>query len=74
MKEYELVREIMNSCSGNQMRDVFFSEIETDNPVKYVEDMLNDPNAEITTEELDGGLKVHVNTSGLFQHFTFTEI
>ena len=24
MAEYELVREIQNSCSGNQMRDVFF--------------------------------------------------
>ena len=32
MAEYELVREIQNSCSGNQMRDVFFDEIETDDP------------------------------------------
>ena len=36
MAEYELVREIQNSCSGNQMRDVFFEEIETDDPVAYV--------------------------------------
>ena len=34
MAEYELVREIQNSCSGNQMRDVFFEEIETDDRTK----------------------------------------
>ena len=26
---YELIREIFNQCSNNQMRDVFVSEIET---------------------------------------------
>ena len=38
MAEYELVREIQNSCSGNQMRDVFFEEIETDDPEAYLAD------------------------------------
>ena len=28
MKEYELVHEIKNSCPNNQMRDIFFEEIE----------------------------------------------
>ena len=28
MKEYEVVHEIFNLCSGNQMRDVFIEEIE----------------------------------------------
>ena len=28
MALYEVVREIGNSCSGNQMRDVFFDEID----------------------------------------------
>ena len=28
MKEYEVVHEIFNLCSGNQMRDVFVEEIE----------------------------------------------
>ena len=31
--EYELVREIPNLCRNNQMRDVFFSEIETESPM-----------------------------------------
>ena len=30
MQEYELVREIQNLCRNNQMRDIFFEEVETD--------------------------------------------
>ena len=33
MKQYELVREIQNLCANNQMRDVFFDEVETDDPI-----------------------------------------
>ena len=29
---YELIREIFNLCSNNQMRDVFVSEVETSDP------------------------------------------
>ena len=29
---YELIREIFNLCSNNQMRDVFVSEVETSAP------------------------------------------
>ena len=36
MKAYEVVREIPNLCANNQMRDVFFDEVETDDPVEYV--------------------------------------
>ena len=28
MAEYEVVREVQNLCGNNQMRDVFFEEIE----------------------------------------------
>lgn len=31
MKEYELVYEIQNLCPHNQMRDIFFEEIESNN-------------------------------------------
>ena len=34
--QYELVREIPNLCRNNQMRDIFFDEVETDDPVAYV--------------------------------------
>ena len=30
--EYELVHEIQNLCRNNQMRDVFFEEVECDEP------------------------------------------
>jgi hypothetical protein len=35
-KRYEVIWEIFNKCSGNQMRDVFFEEIETDDPDAYI--------------------------------------
>ena len=40
MAEYELVREIPNLCRNNQMRDVFVSEVETDDPAAYVRDFV----------------------------------
>ena len=36
MAEYEVVREVQNLCANNQMRDVFFEEIETDDPVGWL--------------------------------------
>ena len=36
MAEYEVVREVQNLCANNQMRDVFFDEIETDDPVEWI--------------------------------------
>ena len=40
MAEYEVVREVQNLCGNNQMRDVFFEEIETDDPVSWVRGFL----------------------------------
>ena len=40
MAEYELVREIPNLCRNNQMRDIFFEEVETEDPVAYVRRLL----------------------------------
>ena len=36
MAEYELVHEIKNLCRNNQMRDIFFEEIECDDPEVYL--------------------------------------
>ena len=76
MAEYEVVREIQNSCANNQMRDVFFDEIETDDPEKYVRGLLKaDSIDELTREEhSDGSLTIYVSCSGLNQKFMFTEI
>lgn len=75
MKEYELVREIENQCGNNQMRDVFFSEIETDDPVEYVRQFLKEENATLTVDiPGPGRVNVFADVSGLTQKFLFTEI
>ena len=75
MAEYEVVREIQNSCSGNQMRDVFFDEIETDDPEGYVRSLLGNDLDEINVERRDAqSLTVFVNSNGLRQKFLFTLI
>ena len=49
MKEYELVREIKNLCPNNQMRDIFFEEVETDDPESYVRSRLQGKNVQLLT-------------------------
>lgn len=75
MAEYELVREIPNLCRNNQMRDVFFHEIETDDPLTYVRDFLKDSKAELSVDERqDGKVTIYAVADGLTQKFTFTKI
>lgn len=70
---YELVREIPNCCRNNQMRDVFFEEVECDDPEAYVRSTVKGEIQSITKETLpDGSLRIHVESVGLFQKFTFT--
>lgn len=70
---YELVREIANSCSRNQMRDVFFSEIETDDPESYVRGMISDPELRLEIQPLEGGsFCIYAESTGMFQKFLFT--
>ena len=40
MQSYEVVREVENLCANNQMRDIFFEEIETDDPVGWLRDFV----------------------------------
>ena len=75
MAEYELVREIQNSCSGNQMRDVFFDEVETDDPEAYVRALLKDDVDELSVERADDeNLTIFASSHGLRQKFLFTFI
>ena len=75
MQEYELVREIPNLCKNNQMRDIFFDEVETDDPVAYVRAFLKEKAVEITSDvRADGGVTVYAVSDGLTQKFTFTPI
>ena len=73
--EYELVHEIQNLCPNNQMRDVFFREIETDDPESYVRAYLKGKTVEITTDrKADGAVTVYASCDGLTQKFIFTPI
>ena len=42
MKSYEAVWEIFNQCPNNQMRDVFFEELEIEDPEKYIQEKFKD--------------------------------
>ncbi len=75
MKEYEIIHEIFNKCSGNQMRDVFVTEEEVADPESYVRSRHGDK--EIILEKTvmhDGVIIFDLNLSGQKQRYSFTEI
>lgn len=73
--EYEMVREIKNLCPNNQMRDIFFAEVETDDPVAYVQAFLKGKAVDVSAEQGSGGaVTVHATCDGLIQKFVFTPI
>lgn len=75
MAEYELVREIPNLCRNNQMRDIFFDEVETDDPVAYVREFLKESEVSLSAEtRQDGSVQIYAVSDGLTQKFTFTPI
>lgn len=75
MMQYEMVREIKNLCPNNQMRDIFFDEVETDNPEEYVRSFLKGKAVEVSSEQGPAGtVTVHATCDGLIQKFVFTPI
>ena len=73
--EYELVREIKNLCRNNQMRDVFFEEVECDDPESYIREKLSGKDIELTAEHgFNGQITVHATVDGLIQRYVFTPI
>ncbi len=74
-KEYEVVHEIFNECANNQMRDVFFEKVEIDDLEQYIRSKHKDQYVSLEREDLaDGSVIYNVNTSGMLQRYTFTEI
>ncbi len=70
---YEMIREIFNECSNNQMRDVFVEDVETDSPRKWLEAFL--AGKEVNIEEsscADGTLVFDVMIANLKQRFSFS--
>ncbi len=75
MAEYEMVREIKNLCPNNQMRDIFFDEVETEDPESYVRAFLKGKAVEVSTEPGENGaVNVYATCDGLIQKFVFTPI
>ena len=75
MAEYEVVREIKNQCPNNQMRDIFFDEVECGDPEGYVRSILRGRELELTVEQGAGGqVTVHAVVDGIHQRFVFTPI
>lgn len=75
MAEFELVHEIKNLCRNNQMRDIFFEEVECDDPVEYLKERLKNKQVELTAEAGAGGcVTVHAVVDGLIEKYVFTPI
>ena len=75
MAQFEMVREIPNLCRNNQMRDIFFEEVETEDPMAYVRKLLEKSQVEISGEtRADGSVVVFAVADGLTQKFIFTPI
>ena len=75
MQEYELVHEIQNLCPNNQMRDIFFDEVETDDPESYVRQLLKGKAVELSVDETENGaVTIFASVDGLTQKFVFTPI
>ena len=73
--EYEMVREIQNLCPNNQMRDIFFDEVQTDDPADYVHNFLKGKAENVTVVEgSSGAVTVFATCDGLKQKFVFTPI
>lgn len=72
---FELVREIPNLCRNNQMRDVFFDEVETDDPEAYVRSFLKQSQTGISVDRKpDGSVVIFAVADGLTQKFTFSPL
>ena len=75
MAEYEMVREIKNLCPNNQIRDIFFQEVETDDPAEYVRAMLKGSDIKVSAQPGENGvINVFADCDGLIQKFIFTPV
>ena len=75
MQSYEVVREVENQCANNQMCDIFFEEIETDDPVGWLRGFVKGRDVEMSVDKKkNGDLTVFVTSGGVTQKFLFTKI
>ena len=75
MREYELVHEIQNLCPNNQMRDIFFEEIECDDPEVWLRQRLAGKQAELSVAPGAGGaVTIYAQVDGMTEKYVFTPI
>ncbi|MDR3341925.1 MAG: CooT family nickel-binding protein [Treponema sp.] len=75
VKTYEVIREIFNSCSNNQMRDVDIREVETNDVDTSVQEFLVGEKVRCEKFVKDNGIVVFdIDTDGMQQRVTFTEL
>lgn len=72
MAEYEVLREIFNQCSGNQMRDIHVTEAEIEDIDAYMNTFRVGKHIEEERfENTDGTISYDLNIDGLRQRITF---
>lgn len=70
---YELIREIFNQCSNNQMRDVFVSEVETGDTDAMARSYCTGQSFTLDkTVREDGAIIYDLVVDGLRQRMSFT--
>ena len=75
MAEYELVHEIKNLCRNNQMRDIFFEEVECDDPEAYLRNRLQGKQVELTPAPgPEGAVTIHALVDGMMEKYVFTPL
>ena len=69
---YEVIKEIKNECANNQMRDVFFDEIEIADPEVWIR--RKEPKANsIERDEMANGVRYFVDDHGITVVYTLTK-
>ena len=68
---YEVIKEIKNECANNQMRDVFFEEVEISDPDAWIR-RREDKADSIEREDVPGGIRYHVDDHGMIVVYSLT--
>ena len=69
---YEVIKEIKNECANNQMRDVFFDEIEIADPDAWIR-MKEPKAASIEKDQMPNGVRYFVDDHGMTVVYTLTK-
>lgn len=70
---YEMIREIFNLCSNNQMRDVFVRQIETDDTDAVAQSFCTGKDYTLEKDVKDDGTIIYdLTVDGLRQRLSFT--